>query len=170
MKKKVNILLRQSSSWDVISKHTFCNRNYEVDDEGNFYSNGIKKIVKPDKSLSFSYGLTDDNNVQVRFKLHQIILQTFCEGKLKDGLSVDHKDRNRLNNNLSNLRFATRKEQYDNRENKEYKYKPVICINNQIKYESCQNAEDKLGLVKNTVSRVARGERKSIHGYKFKYI
>lgn len=37
-------------------------------------------------------------------------------------------------------------------------------------YNSCQEAEEKLNLIMNTVSRVARGERKSIHGYVFKYV
>ena len=50
-----------------------------------------------------------------------------------------------------------------------YKYKKVYCLNNNTLYNSCQDAEKHLNLVKNTVSRVARGERKSIHNYKFVY-
>lgn len=68
------------------------------------------------------------------------------------------------------LRWADKKTQVYNRENKEYKYKKVMCMNNNKIYKSCQEAEADLGLVRNTVSRVARGERKSIRGYKFVFV
>ena len=81
----------------------------------------------------------------------------------------DHISRNRKDNSLSNLRWATRAMQYYNRENKAYKTKLVKCSETGVVYNSCQEAEDELGLTRNTVSRVARGERKSIHGYHFVY-
>lgn len=60
--------------------------------------------------------------------------------------------------------------QYYNRENKAYKLKRVKCVETGVIYESCQDAEDKIGLTHNTVSRVARGERKSIHGFHFDFV
>ena len=99
------------------------------------------------------------------------LLQTFHTEGIVDGNSPDHIDRNnRKDNSLENLRWATRQVQVTNRENKEYKYKKVKCENNNVVYNSCQDAEEALCLVKNTVSRVARGERKSIHGYTFSYV
>ena len=59
-----------------------------------------------------------------------------------------------------------RKSEYNIR----YKTKKVKCINNNTIYNSCKEAEINLNLAKNTVSRVARGERKSVKGYKFVYI
>lgn len=167
--KRVLVLKKQDSSWNITSTHKFTFRNYEVDEFGNFYRDGKIADVKPDGKGSKFFLLIDDENKRVRFKAHQIVMQTFFPKGLKNGFSVDHKDRNRLNNSLSNLRYANHSEQYSNRENIVYKYKSVICINNGKKYKSCQHAEQELGLVHNTVSRVARGERKSIHGYKFKY-
>lgn len=98
------------------------------------------------------------------------MMQSFYPDGIKDGVSVDHIDRNPRNNHLSNLRWADKKTQVSNRENKEYKYKKVMCMNNNKIYKSCQEAEADLGLVRNTVSRVARGVRKSIHGYKFVFV
>lgn len=170
MIKKVIELKRQSADWRIIETHSFLNRNYQIDEFGNFYRNGIEIKVKPDRVNSFTHNLTDDNGLKVRFKLHQIMMQTFYPNTIKDYQSVDHINKYRLDNNLSNLRFATRAEQYKNRENILYKNKKVKCLNNGKIYDSCQQAENELSLVKNTVSRAARGERKSIHGYKFIYV
>jgi hypothetical protein len=102
--------------------------------------------------------------------LHEIVLQVFKPDGNVSGCTPDHINRkDRENNSLSNLRWATRSEQYSNRENKAYKTKLVKCSETGIVYNSCQEAEDELGLTRNTVSRVARGERKSIHGYHFVY-
>lgn len=167
--KRVSVLKKQDSSWNITSTHKFTFRHYQVDESGNFYRDGKLADVKPDAKGNKFFMLVDDDHKRIRFKAHQIVMQTFYPKGLKDGLSVDHKDRNRFNNSLSNLRYATHSEQFANRENVVQKYKSVTCLNNSKEYQSCQHAEDDLGLVRNTVSRVARGERKSIHGYKFKY-
>lgn len=169
MIKRVQKLIKQSSAWKLTSSHYFTHRHYQADDDGNFYRDGIIRDVKPDRKGNKFFFLIDDNRKSVRFKAHQIVLQTFDPDGLKDDLSVDHKNKNRLDNRLKNLRYATHEIQFENRDNLSYKYKKVKCINNGIVYDSCQDAEIKLKLVKNTCSRVARGERKSIHGYKFYY-
>lgn len=171
MKKKIIKLLRQNSKLEIIAEYSFVNRNYEIDEEGNFYRNGKLVIVKPDGVKTFTYCLTDDNNIHRRFKLHQIVYQVFGIEKLKNGYSIDHINRlDRLNNSISNLRLASRKMQYDNRDASSPQFKQVKCLNNNIIYKSCQHAEKELGLVKNTVARVARGDRKSIHGYYFEHV
>lgn len=167
--KRVSVLKKQDSSWNITSTHKFTFRHYSVDEKGNFYRNGILVDVKPDGRGNKFFLLIDDNRKRVMFKAHQISMQTFYPEGLKDGLSVDHKDRDRLNNSLNNLRYATHAEQFANRENSSYKFKRVKCLNDGSVYSSCQSAERRLGLVKNTVSRVARGVRKSIHGYKFEF-
>lgn len=168
--KRVSILKKQNSKWEITTTHLFTHRHYQVDEIGNFYRNGKIKEVKPDKKGNLVFLLIDDNYIKLRFKVHQIILQTFDPYGIKNGLSCDHIDRARLNNNINNLRFANRKTQFNNRENTIYKLKKVYCENTNIIYSSCQEAEIKLKLVKNTVARVARGNRKSIHGYKFSFV
>ena len=170
MIKRLSVLKRQNSKWDIIKEHSFNLRHYAIDEKGNFYHNNKLRIINPSANGDKSVFLIDDNNKHVRFKIHQVLMQTFFPNELKCGETVDHINRVRTDNRIENLRFATRKMQYDNRENKIHKYKKVRCLNNNVIYNSCQDAEDSLGIIRNNVSRVARGERKSIHGYKFEYI
>ena len=164
--KDVLVLYSYDSIWNIKDKYTFEKGKYEVSNLGRFKRSGLIVNVKPNSKKDFVYRLDGH-----RFKLHQIVLQTFNPEGIKNGYSPDHINRfDRLNNSLSNLRWADRKTQCYNRDNIRYKTKKVKCINNNTIYESCKEAEIDLNLAKNTVSRVARGERKSTKGYKFVYI
>ena len=163
--KDVTILYSFTSDLKKKDKYTFKKGKYKVSNMGRFSVNGKIKKNKCDSRKSITFCLNKH-----RFKLHQIVLQTFKPKGCIDGYSPDHIDRTRrLDNSLYNLRWADRTTQTQNRENKAYKYKKVYCLNNNTLYNSCQDAEKHLNLVKNTVARVARGERKSIHNYKFIY-
>ena len=167
--KPVKILFRFDSVCNIVCSIKIKD-GYSISSHGNLkYKNKVRKN-KPDKKgyvLDFLYGV---DGKRYRFKRHQIVMQTFKPDGCKNGFSVDHKDRNKMNNFIWNLRWATKSIQTQNRENIKYKFKTVICLNDNIIFESCQEAEKYYGLVKNTVSRVARGERKSIRGYMFSYI
>ena len=137
-----------------------------MSDKGRFRVDGVVRNAKASKVGTITYKLGGH-----RFKLHEIVLQTFCPEGIKDGYTPDHIDRrDRLNNSLSNLRWADKQMQVYNRENKEYKYKRVLCNENGIIYKSCQQAEKELGITHNTVARVARGERKVTCGYTFRFV
>ena len=168
--KRVDFIIKQNSRWDITTTHYFTHRFYQVDEDGNFFRNGKIVAIKPDSKNNLFVLLIDDNGERIRCKIHQIVYQTFSDEKIIPFHSVDHISRNRLDNSYKNLRLASRKMQFDNRENKAYKYKKVLCLNNETIYNSCQKAEIDLGLIKNTVSRVARGDRKSIHVYIFNFI
>lgn len=75
-------------------------------------------------------------------------MQTFDFNGYKRGFTVDHKDRNEANNSLENLKWPSRKTQSYNRENREYKYKEVVCLNDWKSFNSYQEAEDYYGLTK----------------------
>lgn len=167
---RVLILKKQGSSWDITTTHSFNKRDYKVDTSGNVYRDGVLIRVRPDARDNLVIYMVDDNGLGVRFKVHQIVLQTYDPAGFVDGVSVDHIDRNRLNNNLLNLRWADHTLQFKNRDNITYKEKKVLCLANNIIYTSCKEAEEELGLVFNSVSRVARGGRKSTGGYEFKYV
>ena len=162
--KDVLKLHSRNSRWEKVKEFVFPKGLYQVSNFGRFKRKGKIINCKPDSVGTVTFSLKNH-----RFKLHEIVLQTFMpEGDI-DGYSPDHINRNnRTNNRVDNLRWADRSTQYNNRNNSNSDcYKKVSCLQNGIVYNSCREAEDFLGLTRNTVSRVARGERKSIHGYNF---
>jgi len=161
---------RQNSKWETVRTHCFSNRMYEVSDEGKFFRNGKEVTNKPDGRNSITISMIDNDGKSVRFKMHQLILQTFNPTGYREKQSVDHRNRNRLDNSLQNLRYADKKTQFMNRENVSYKIKRVICKENKKTYESCKEAEEDLNLPKNTVARVARKERKHSMGFTFEWV
>jgi len=88
--------------------------NYTISRDGKVWSKK-KKIYRKCYTSTEGYlqlGLTKDGK-QKYFLLHRLLAIAYIdnpEGKT----TVDHKDRNRLNNNLDNLRWATRTEQKAN--------------------------------------------------------
>jgi hypothetical protein len=163
--KPIGKLVRFDSNYNIVKTFDYKGTCFVSNNGRVRLPNGNISKTKPDK-----LGYTTIKLGNERFKVQQIMMQTFHPEGIRNGVSVDHIDRNPRNNNLQNLRWADTKLQTSNRENKLYKYKKVICVENGVVYYSCQEAEDSLGLVRNTVSRVARGERKSIHGYHFYYV
>lgn len=164
--KKVTILYSFDSVNNIVEKYDFTDFDYFVSDMGRFRKGNNVKEVKPDSVGTKTYSLNGK-----RFKLHQIIMQTFYPEGIKNGYSVDHINRIRTDNRISNLRWADKKIQVENRNNSaEQSKKKVYCIETNKLFNSCREAEKEYGFARNTVSRAARGERDGIHGYHFVYV
>jgi hypothetical protein len=85
--------------------------NYEISNYGNVKSNLFKKprLLKPDNSTGYSRVLINKKWHSV----HRLVALYFLENT-KNKPQVNHKDENKLNNNVLNLEWVT------NRENIEY--------------------------------------------------
>lgn len=172
VKLKIKKLYRLDSRHIIIEHYTFYNKNYFADENGNVYCE--EKIIsnnKPHpKTKTIEVRLYDDDGIKRRFKLHQIILQTFRPEGVQDGYTPDHINRlDRTNNSLSNLRWADSDIQYSNKDSSTHQYKKVFCFELNKEFNSCQEAEKELNLAKNTVSAAARGDIKSVRGYTFAF-
>jgi hypothetical protein len=85
--------------------------NYEVSTFGNIKNKITRKILKPSLNSSGYYRCTFINNLKKKtITIHRIVAQTFLQNP-ENKPTVNHKDRNRLNNTLENLEWATYIEQ-----------------------------------------------------------
>ena len=96
---------------------------YEITNDGTVRNVKSKKILKPyiDKDgylkLNF-YNVCLDNGQTKKF-IHQLVMEAWGPEKPEWATSIDHIDRNRKNNSISNLRWADYKLQAKNRDNRE---------------------------------------------------
>lgn len=97
---------RQIKDWEGI---------YEVSNLGNVKrvckASGTKTgFIKPWISTTKYYVVSlTKNNTKKKYKVHRLVAQAFLMNQENKG-DVNHIDNNRLNNNLSNLEWCTRKE------------------------------------------------------------
>ena len=91
--------------WKLIAEFP----NYDVSSLGNIRNNKTGKQLKICmKSGYYNISLVNDKNKQT-FKVHRLVAIAFIENP-EHKLEVNHKDKNKLNNSLSNLEWMTRRE------------------------------------------------------------
>ena len=96
--------------WKQVQHHP----NYEVSDEGLVRRIGADKPLQgfPTKKGYLQVILDDE-----RLYIHILVANHFVQGKDKEHWQVDHKDKDVLNNNASNLRWVTDMENQRNKSN-----------------------------------------------------
>lgn len=169
--RKVTRLVKFNEDMEIKSVHDF---------EINCYISSFGRLCRNGKICNLAYGdkfdissmFTDTHGNQVRFKRHQIVLQTFSPESRQKYDTVDHiNNRERFNNSIYNLRWADKRTQYGNRNDKPGISRMVMCIGTDDEiYSSCREVERIFGLPQNSVGRVCRGEIESIDGYRFCYL
>ena len=82
---------------------------YECSTEGRIRNKTTYKLLKPSTCCS-GYAVSSIRGKN--FKFHRIIAQTFLPN-FQDKSTVEHKDDNKVNNKLYNLKWATHKEQQE---------------------------------------------------------
>jgi hypothetical protein len=169
--------------WRVINDFP----NYSVSNFGNVMNTKTNKKMKLcNKSGYYHIGLT--NNIRRNtFKVHRLVAMSFIENS-ENKPEVNHKDKNKLNNNVSNLEWVTRTENNKHRcEGVKItcnKNKPILRLNkddeNELqKYNSIEDAgkwalENKFTSTvhngRNSVGNCVNGLSNSAYGYKWKYV
>lgn len=100
--------------------------------------------------------------------VHKLIA-CLLDDKPTEQHTIDHIDREKTNNSLSNLRWADKIEQATNRDD----VKPFEAIDqqgNKHRFQSTHDAERQMGFKNQNISKCLRGQRKTHHGYRFIYI
>ena len=125
---------------------------YAIDDKGNVWSYkcGRNKMLKPgnDSNGYYIVGLYKDGDRKF-FAIHRLVAKTFLPD-FKESLDVDHIDRNKLNNNLLNLRMVTNQQNQFNKNARGFtwnkqakKFKAQIVINGKRIYLGLFDTEEK---------------------------
>lgn len=84
--------------------------NYLIYEDGRCWSNFNKRFLKEQKGIYNHYTLSKDGIVKTIF-IHKLVADHFLPPKPTPTHEIDHIDRNKKNNHISNLRWATRSEQ-----------------------------------------------------------
>ena len=83
--------------------------NYYVTDDGRVWSERTQKYLSPqyDKNGYVKVQMRSTDNKSHRYSVHRLVLENFKPVEGMEKLQVNHKDGNKLNNNLSNLEWTT---------------------------------------------------------------
>jgi len=159
--------------WKVIEKAT----NYEVSNFGEVRNKKTKKILRPSVVNGYlSIGLRINNKTVTSF-IHRLVATSFllCSNKI---YIVNHKDGNRINNNIENLEWVSLSE------NSKHAFRLGLSVGHKLKvsqytlngvfiesYDSLVDAEKKTGIYNGHISSVCRGKKgkKTAGGYIWKY-
>lgn len=82
---------------------------YYVSNYGRIYSTLYHKLIQPETSNGYARVFLKDlaTNQFRHYSVHILIATEFCKGKF-DGAEVHHRNRNKLDNNASNLIWVTK--------------------------------------------------------------
>ena len=112
------------------------------------------------------------NGKEKKYSIHRLVAQAFLPNP--DNLPVvNHKDENKLNNNVENLEWCTQEYNVNYSGSNGRPGKKVICVETQQIFDSSEDVINKMFDGKGSSSTIRdhlRGRTKSCFGYHFKYI
>ena len=128
----------------------FRNSNYEVSLNGIIRNIKTKRVIKYwINNKGYSCVELRIENKKSKFLVHRVIAETFIEN-LENKPQVDHIDRNKTNNIVSNLRWVTINENLLNKNYNKYSLKKIKKIIDL--YKNGLNEDDIFIILNNKVS------------------
>jgi hypothetical protein len=143
---------------------------YTIYSDGKVYSNKTKKFIKPHiENGYYRIGLYIDGKPKT-YKLHRLIGECFIEKP--DGKNqINHKDCNKLNNDVSNLEWCNNSENqlhaYQNGLNVSIHKKLVLDLETGVYYDSATELANLIGMNRVTLIGRLNGNRHELKRYKY---
>ena len=85
--------------------YRFRDTHYFVDEQGRVYNSTKGKFIKLYRTKN---GYLTFRIHYRAFRVHRVVYEAITKKVIKDGYEIDHIDKNRTNNNISNLRCLTK--------------------------------------------------------------
>lgn len=104
--------------------------------------------------------------------IHRLVALTYISNP-DNKPTVDHKNRNKLDNRVENLRWATMVDQSNNRKEhpkNDKNSKPVLCVETKVVYPSMSECSRQTGFSQGHISSCCRGKLKTAYGYHWQYV
>ena len=140
---------------------------YAVTEDGQVWSYKSKKFLKPfDNGHGYLYVSLLKNNQRKNCRVHRLVAEAFLPNP-NNKPQVDHINRNRRQNNVSNLEWVSSSEN-NKRSRKKGLSKPVtevLCVETGIIYKSQTEAARAIGIHPYGISNVLNGKQKTAGGY-----
>ena len=159
---------------------------YLISNLGRIYSIN-SDIIRKTKINNSGYEMVSlfDKGKEKTILVHRLVAKAFCDG-FYEGLVVNHRDSDRLNNVSTNLEWVTQRENIHDcmrrgklsvkeahavahEKRKRETIQLTLCGEEIRRYPSATEAAKVLGVSATSVSRCAAGNRKTAFGFKWKY-
>ena len=143
---------------------------YTIYSDGKVYSNKSKKFIKPHTENGYyRISLYIDGKPKT-YKLHRLIAECFLE-KQEGKTQVNHKDCDKLNNEVSNLEWCNNSENqlhaYKHGLNVSIHKKVVLDLETGVFYDSATELAKSIGMNRVTLIGRLNGNRHELKRYKY---
>lgn len=160
-------------TWKVIPNFT----KYEVSTLGRVRYIKTSNVLKPTLYADyFMVTMQNDSNKKVCIRVHLLVARTYLT-KPSIKHTVDHMDKNKQNNSLENLRYATPSQQCRNRKKRKpgsTREKAIYQVDVKTRviiklWKGMTEASKDLSISTGDISQVCKGKRKTAGGFGWRY-